>query len=184
MTLEPPVAGSSLVAPAAEAPRRRAGLFRRMADVLVHVDEPPARVAAAFAIGAGLGFSPFLGFQILLGVTLALALRLNKVAVTAGLFINLPWIQIPYYWAVTAGAGWAIGTPVPDDLRASFGLLLSLSPFSRPFWTRATELIAPWLGPFVIGSTVGGLAVAGLAYAAALTLLLRRRAARPPVAQG
>jgi hypothetical protein len=146
-----------------------------MADVLLHVNEPPARVAAAFALGAGLGFSPFLGLQIMLGVALALALRLNKVAVTAGLFINLPWIQVPYYWAVTAGAGWAIGTPVPDDLRASFGALLSISPFDGTFWAKVSELVLPWLLPFVLGSAVGGLAVAAVAYFGALALLERRR---------
>jgi hypothetical protein len=153
----------------------RGGLFARMAEVLLHVNEPPTRVAAAFALGAGLGFSPFLGVQIVLGLALALALRLNKIAVTAGLFINLPWIQVPYYWAVTVAAGWAIGTPVPDDLRASFGALLSISPFGGRFWAAIRDLMLPWLLPFALGSTVGGLAVAAVAYFGALAFLERRR---------
>jgi uncharacterized protein (DUF2062 family) len=165
----------------------RGGLFGRIADVLMHVDEPPARVAAAFALGAGLGFSPFLGFQILAGVTLAFVLRLNKLAVTAGLFINLPWIQVPYYWIATAAAGWAIGTPVPDDLRDSFASLLSTSPFGRAFWIQLQTLMLPWLVPFAIGTFVGGVAAAALAYAGALAFLQRRRRQRhggTPSAEG
>jgi len=146
-------------------------------EILLHVDDTPTRVAGAFALGAGLGFSPLLGAQIILGMTLAVVFRLNKVAVTAGLFINLPWIQVPYYWAATAAAGWAIGVPVPDDLRASFGTLLSISPFTGAFWTKVDALVRPWLLPFAIGTAVGALVIAAAAYTLALALL-RRRAAR------
>ena len=148
--------------------------------MLVNVDDTPTRVAGAFALGAGLGFSPLLGAQIILGMTLAVIFRLNKVAVTAGLFINLPWIQVPYYWAATAAAGWAIGVPVPDDLRASFGALLSISPFSGAFWTTMDALVRPWLLPFAIGTSIGALLIALAAYGMSLGLLRRRAARRLP----
>src|SRR5688572_9513272 len=51
--------------------------------------DTPRRTAAAFALGVFLSFSPFLGLQIVTGLTLAIALRLSRVATLVGLCVNL-----------------------------------------------------------------------------------------------
>ncbi|MFI5143770.1 MAG: DUF2062 domain-containing protein, partial [Thermoanaerobaculales bacterium] len=48
---------------------------------VVGVKEPPARLAAAWAVGIGIGMSPFLGLHTAIALLLAFAFRLNKVDV-------------------------------------------------------------------------------------------------------
>ena len=62
----------------------------------------PARTAAAFGVGVAVGFSPFVGLHTLIGLVLAFVFNLNRVAVLAGLWVNLPWFMGPYYAATTA----------------------------------------------------------------------------------
>ena len=85
--------------------RTKAGLERWM-ESLLHIHDTPERTAAAFGVGVAIGFSPFLGLHLLIGLALAFVFNLNRVAVLAGLWINLPWFMGPYYAAATAlGAG-------------------------------------------------------------------------------
>src|SRR6516225_5416478 len=80
---------------------------RRWLDQLLHTHDTPQRTAAAYALGVFLGFSPLLGFHTLLGLVLAFALNLNRVAVLLGIYSNLPWI-LPAYYTVATGVGAAI----------------------------------------------------------------------------
>ena len=59
--------------------------MRRWLDQLLHAHDTPERTAAAFALGVFLGFSPLLGFHTGLGLILAFALKLNRVAVLLGI---------------------------------------------------------------------------------------------------
>src|SRR5437773_10867735 len=81
------------------------GLIRHWLDALLHIEDTPERTAAAFALGVFFGFSPFLGLHTILGIVFAFLLNLNRVAVTLGVYSNLPWIIASYYASVTlAGA--------------------------------------------------------------------------------
>ncbi|HEY3886316.1 MAG TPA: DUF2062 domain-containing protein, partial [Vicinamibacterales bacterium] len=73
---------------------------RRRLEQLLHTHDTPERTAAAFALGVLIGFSPLLGVHTLLGVVLAFALNLNRVAVLLGVYSNLPWI-LPAYYTLT-----------------------------------------------------------------------------------
>ena len=46
----------------------------------------------AYAVGVFFGFSPFLGLHTILGLVVAFAFNLNRVAVLLGVYSNLPWI--------------------------------------------------------------------------------------------
>jgi hypothetical protein len=72
---------------------------RQWLDRLLHLHDTPRRMAAAFALGVFFSFSPLIGLQIVLSLTLAFLLKLNRVAVFLGLNANLPWL-------------WRRGTPV------------------------------------------------------------------------
>ena len=129
-------------------------------------DDTPRRTAAAFALGVFLSFSPFLGLQTIVGLSLAVALRLSRVAVLIGLCVNLPWIMVPWYTMTTAAAAYLMGVPIAVEFRSHLAALFELSIFRTAFWTGAVELVWPFLGPFVVGSTAGALVAGALAYAA------------------
>jgi len=52
--------------------------------------EEPEKVAASFAIGVAIAFSPFVGFHFLLAIVLALLLKLNKLDVVLGTLVVNP----------------------------------------------------------------------------------------------
>jgi len=149
-------------------------LVRRWLDVLLHIDDSPERTAAAFALGVFLGFSPFLGLHTILGVTLAFLFNLNRVAVLLGVYSNLPWIIAPYY-AFTTMAGAAIMRQrMPPGFHAQLVSLFELSLYSGEFWERLWVLIKPFLWPYAVGSALGGIVLAALAYPLALGFVTSR----------
>ena len=52
--------------------------------------QEPEKVAASFAIGVAIAFSPFIGFHLLLAIVLAVILRLNKLDVVLGTLVVNP----------------------------------------------------------------------------------------------
>ena len=52
--------------------------------------EPPERVAAAVALGVGVGLSPFIGFHFILAIVLASMFRLNKLDTVLGVVRRQP----------------------------------------------------------------------------------------------
>ncbi|HEV8585874.1 MAG TPA: DUF2062 domain-containing protein [Methylomirabilota bacterium] len=85
---------------------------------LLHLDDPPWRIALALAVGVFISVTPFLGFQTLLALLIATVFRLNKAATVTGTWLNLPWIMPLVY----AGALWLGESIVGTD--ASFTLAL------------------------------------------------------------
>lgn len=135
----------------------------------------PKRTAAAFAVGVFLSFSPLLGFQVVLAVGLALALRLSKTALFLGLWANMPWFMIPWYTATTLAGAFLLRIPVSPNLGAELRTVIE-HPFYRPvFWERLFEVAGPFLWAFLIGPTVGALMVGAVAYVALVRVLRARR---------
>ena len=150
-------------------------LVRRWLDALLHIDDSPQRTAAAFALGVFFGFSPFLGFHTILGVVFAFLLNLNRVAVLLGVYSNLPWIIAPYY-AFTTMAGAAITHHrIPPGFRTHLVALFDLSLFEMDFWHRLGVLLRPLVWPYAVGSTIGAVVLAALAYPVALAFVTSRR---------
>ncbi len=150
-------------------------LVRRWLDKLLHVHDTPERTAAAFALGVFLGFSPYLGLHTILGVVLAFVFNLNRVAVLLGVYSNLPWIIAGYY-AFTTWLGSVItGTGLPPGMRERLSELLELSFHTRDFWHELWQLGAPLLLPYFVGSQIGCIVLASIAYPAALAFIQKRR---------
>jgi uncharacterized protein len=144
------------------------------ASRLLQLHDTPRRTAAAFALGVFFSFSPFLGFQIVIAMGLAFALRLNRLAVFAGLNANLPWIIVPWYAGTTLAAGVLMGIALPPDFRRELESVFSFGLLSPEFWTGAARLLRPYLLPFLVGPTIGA-AVLGLgAYPATYAVLNRQ----------
>jgi hypothetical protein len=150
-------------------------LVRKWLDALLHIDDTPERTAAAYAVGVFFGFSPFLGLHTVMGVAVAFLLNLNRVAVILGVYSNLPWIIAAYYAAATAVGAIVTRTSLPPDFQARLSELLEKSMLRGEFWTEVGSLLRPFLWPFVVGSTIGALLLALIAYLAAVGFVRLRR---------
>lgn len=151
-------------------------LVRRWLDTLLHVDDTPERTAAAFALGVFFGFSPFLGLHTVLGIAFAFLLNLNRVAVLLGVYANLPWVIAPYYAFVTITAANTLTRDrIPPGFRSRIGSLFEMSLFQGEFWHQLVRILKPLLVPYIVGSTLGALMMAALAYPLALAFVTSRR---------
>lgn len=149
----------------------------RWADKVLHLHDTPPRLAAAYAWGIAVGFSPFFGFQILVSFTVAFLFGLNRLMVLAGLCTNLPWIMVPWYTFTTAVAAAAFGVTLPSDLGGEFHALFSHSVFTWDFLRQLVTLVRPWALPFIVGPTVGAVLLGLATYPVAL-VVIRVRARR------
>jgi uncharacterized protein (DUF2062 family) len=151
---------------------------RRWLDQLLHTHDTPRRTAAAFATGVFFGFSPFLGLHTVLGLVAAFAFGLNRVAVLLGIYSNLPWIMPAYYTLATVLGAALLGVNVPPDLLKA--LRESLTDASWGELSTLGRSLTPLLWAFAVGSTIGAVALAVVAYRASLAMIVthRRLAAR------
>ena len=152
--------------------------WRTVVEKLAGSSESPRRTAAAFALGVFLSFSPFLGLQILVGMTTAFLLRLNRPAVFIGLCVNLPWLIVPWYTLTTIVGGLMLNRPIAADFSRRFDALVELSFYSREFRSQAFDLVAPFFWSFLVGSIAGAIVLGIAAYFVTVPLLTRWRAAR------
>ena len=150
-------------------------LLTRWLDALLHVNDTPERTAAAYALGVFLGFSPMLGLHTVLAIVLAFFLNLNRVAVLLGVYSNLPWIMGGYYASTTVGVAMVMRVAVPTDLQAQLAALMALPFTTRAFWDGLGTLLRPLLVPYTIGSGLGAVVLAAIAYPAALAFVRRQR---------
>jgi uncharacterized protein (DUF2062 family) len=151
----------------------RSARARRWLDHLLHTHDTPRRTAAAFAVGVFFGFSPFVGLHTILGLVVAFACRLNRVAVLLGVYSNLPWIVPAYYTLATVLGATLLGVDVPPGLLKD--LRDSLADASWGEFRTLARSLTPLLWAFGLGSTIGALALAGAAYWASLAMIVAHR---------
>jgi uncharacterized protein (DUF2062 family) len=140
--------------------------LRRIAQILLHVEDSPHRTALAFAVGVWIAFFPLLGIHTALALVVAMVFRLSRVAVILGAYLNNPWTLAPLY-----SAGTLVGC-----------LLLQVSPTDvwAMEWSEGWVLgemlhhLRPILWPFVVGNLVLGTIAAGVAYVVVRGVLARR----------
>lgn len=149
----------------------------RSAQILRQVEGSPDRVAAAFGVGVFIAFFPILGLHTLLALAVAVPLRLNKVAILIGAWLNNPWTIAPMYSAGTLLGCVLLGVP-PVNPASSVDWSLK----GRAFYEALTVSLEPLLWPFVVGNLALGLA-AGLASFLLLRSVLSRRRSLPTPAQ-
>ena len=146
---------------------------RRWLDHLLHTHDTPQRTAVAYAVGVFFGFSPFLGFHTILGLVVAFAFNLNRVAVLLGIYSNLPWILPAYYSLATLLGATILRVEVPP------GLLKELSEAVRAAsWGEFRSLahaLTPLFWAYSLGSLIGAIAIAVTAYRVALAMIIAHR---------
>ena len=146
---------------------------RKWLEQLLHTHDTPRRTAAAYAIGVFFGFSPFLGLHTVLGVAIAFILNLNRVAVVLGVYSNLPWILPAYYTLATIAGAALLGVDVPPHLLRQLTDAVSLT--SLAGFREIGRTLAPLLWAYTLGSTLGSVILAGIAYRLSLAMILAHR---------
>ena len=121
----------------------------------------------AYAVGVFFGFSPFLGLHTILGLVVAFAFNLNRVAVLLGVYSNLPWILPAYYTLATMlGAArpsvWMFRRGCWKDLREA------LTDASWGEFRSFAKTLTPLLWAYALGSMIGAVGLAVVAYRAVL----------------
>lgn len=149
--------------------------LRKSVAMLLHTHDTPKRTAAAFAMGVFMGFSPFLGLHTVLAVGLAFALRLNRVAAVAGVYMNLPWVIAPYYTLTTVLSADAMGIAMPERFGHRLRAVFELSFVTHDFWHSLGQLLHPLLWPYLIGSTLGAVVLSAATYALAVPAIVAGR---------
>jgi uncharacterized protein (DUF2062 family) len=147
--------------------------LNRWLEQLLHTHDTPHRTALAFALGVFLGFSPFLGLHAILGLALAFLFRLNRVAVIIGVYSNLPWILPAYYTVATIAGAKLVGVDIePAALREA------MRAFETVSWGDLRTLahaLAPLAWAYTVGSTIGAVLAALIAYRISLVLIVAHR---------
>ncbi len=100
--------------------------WRRASHYIAHrvrrLPGTPYRIAAGFASGAAISFTPFIGFHFVGGAVLALILRGNLMASAIGTAIGNPW-TFPFIWVWIYGFGnWLLGGEATTVLPAVLSL--------------------------------------------------------------
>lgn len=147
--------------------------LRHFLEQLLHTHDTPRRTAAAYALGVFFGFSPFLGLHTILGIALAFALNLNRVAVVVGVYSNLPWILPAYYTLATVLGAAILGANVPPGLMEDLSKVVS--DVSWDAFREMGRTLTPLLWSFTLGSTIGALGLAAVAYRLSLAMILTHR---------
>jgi len=154
--------------------------IRLWLEQLLHTHDTPHRTAAAYALGVFLGFSPMLGLHTVLGLALAFLLGLNRVAVVLGIYSNLPWLVPAYYTLATLGGAALLGVDVqPRALEEARGAVSAAS-WSWGEFRGLARALAPLMWSYTVGSTLGALLLAGIAYRGSLAMILAHRRRTPP----
>jgi uncharacterized protein (DUF2062 family) len=146
---------------------------RRWLDQLLHTHDTPKRTAAAYAVGVFFGFSPFLGLHTILGLVIAFAFNLNRVAVLLGVYSNLPWILPAYYTLATLFGATLLGVDVPPGLLKDFREALSDASWGE--FRSFAKTLTPLLWAYALGSLIWAAALALAAYQASLTMIVAHR---------
>lgn len=152
--------------------------LERWTEKLLHVHDTPERTATAFALGVVVGFSPFLGLHTAIGLALAFAFNLNRVAVVVGVYLLLPWFIGPYYAAATALGAWITGARMPPDFVMRIETIWHL----QSWWVRFKELgemLRPLLPAYLLGSSILAVILGIVAYGTSLAFIRARRRLHP-----
>ena len=132
---------------------------------LLRLDDPPHKLALAFALGVFIAFSPTLGLHTLTCLVLGWALRLNKLVILSAAFINNPWTMVPLY-------GFCIwfGIKITGDNVAVPHIAWNELTFSNSYL-----VLKPYLWSYVAGTLIVGAVAAVISYFLFYWLVVRYR---------
>ncbi len=91
--------------------------FKYIGHRLGRLPGTPYRIAAGFACGAAVSFTPFIGLHFVLAALISLAVRGNLLAAAIGTVVGNPW-TLPFIWAWLYASGrWLLGQEAVGGLQ-------------------------------------------------------------------
>ena len=78
--------------------------LRRWAQSVLHTRDTPERTAMALGLGVAIGFSPFLGFRLAIGIAVAFLFNLNRLPGWGSRIAALDALLRPFVWAFLVGS--------------------------------------------------------------------------------
>ncbi len=169
------------------------GLKRKAARVLfhrvLHADDTPHQIALGAAIGTFVAFTPTMGFQTVIALGIAAALRANKVVCIPLVWLTNPLTSVPIYWFCWTVGAWVLpggnsahATDVLHRMTRAAESITWSGFFQWSFWIRAGRFMLDlgaelWVGSMIVG-VVFGAAAYGLAAWGVSTYRRRREARR------
>jgi uncharacterized protein (DUF2062 family) len=134
-------------------------------------DSPPETVAASFAIGVAISFTPLFGLHWIVALFLAIILKLNKVDVLLGTLVVNP-LTLPPVAAVAI----PIGRLLLRARREAVAHLPWREMFRRSFWTTAGPTMKAIGLQMAVGMLFLSVIAGALTYVLLLNLIRRHRA--------
>lgn len=110
-------------------------------------------LAAGFACGAAISFTPFIGLHFVLSALLALAIRANVLASAIGTAVGNPW-TFPFIWVGVFNVGsWILRADGVDAKEVDFLDVLteSMEAMHRLDFEYLAEMSGPVLLPMLVG---------------------------------
>lgn len=150
----------------------------RLADrlrALLHLDDPPGKIALALAVGVFISCTPLLGLQTILAILVATVFPLNRAVTVTGVWLNLPWFA-PFVYGAALKVGGVL-VPDPDGARDAWLAYLVEHP-GRLSWSDMLALFQEVSVPLLVGTSVIGVAAALATYVVARGVISARRARR------
>jgi uncharacterized protein (DUF2062 family) len=140
--------------------------------------ESPERVAAAVALGVGIGLSPFIGFHFILAIVLAYAFRLSRFDTVLGSLTGNPWTLPPFF-----AVGYRVGRALLGYGPARVPPLQWERILHEDFWVAFRGPgFGPRLASFIVGTMLLALVIAFGVYWAVLAGLRLYHRRHPRIA--
>ena len=134
-------------------------------------DSPPEIVAASFAIGVAISFTPLFGLHWIMALVLAVILKLNKVDVLLGTLVVNP-LTLPAVAAIAV----PIGRFLLRARREAIAHLPWREMFRRSFWTTAGPTMKAIGLQMAVGMFFLAVIVGALTYVVLVNLIRHHRA--------
>jgi uncharacterized protein (DUF2062 family) len=142
----------------------------RTSRLLLTIEGSPTRIAFAFSLGLFIAFFPILGIHTWIALGLAIAFRLNKVAILIGVWVNNPWTVGPMLTAGTLVGCTLLGVSPATLGRVDWSLR------GPAFYESLLAGFRPLVLPYAVGNLLLGFVVSCAAFVLLRAALLRRQA--------
>ncbi|WP_169545247.1 DUF2062 domain-containing protein [Sneathiella aquimaris] len=120
---------------------------------LARLPGTPYSLAAGFAFGAAISFTPFVGFHFLLGGLLAWMFRANIIASAIGTAVGNPW-TFPFIWTLIYKLGiWMLGrSGTKSSVFGADTVEHFVNNLFQNGWQSVSNIFGDVLFPMLIGS--------------------------------
>jgi len=139
--------------------------LRDRLHALIKLDDPPHKLALAFALGVFVACSPIIGLHVITCLALGWIFRLNKLVILTASFINNPWTVVPLY-----GFCIWLGIKITGENRA-----VPRIAWDQLSLAKSYIVLKPYLWSYVAGTLIVGAVSAVISYFLFYWLVVRYR---------